>query len=188
VGRNAFTSGRWTQRSKSLTIIRRKQTRGWIVLHGLRAKLFSDFSLVGHNLKVARIMPIQIGTCHCGAVKFSIDAEIEKLTTCDCSLCLKKNALMAKVHESQLSILEGENYLSLYQWNTRRAEHYFCSRCGIYTFHRKRVSPDYYGINVRCLDGFDPTIIPSRVTPGACMSITDSNARLEWPGPRVQDS
>jgi hypothetical protein len=48
---------------------------------------------------------------------------------------MKKNALMAKVHESALTILSGEDLLSVYEWNTRRAKHFFCSRCGIYTFH-----------------------------------------------------
>jgi hypothetical protein len=124
------------------------------------------------------------GSCHCGAVKFLVDAEIQELTTCDCSLCVKKNALMTKVHESQLSITEGEAFLTLYQWNTQRAKHYFCSRCGIYTFHRKRAAPDHFGVNVRCLDDFDPKTVPVRVTAGACMSVVSAAPRDEWPGPR----
>jgi hypothetical protein len=91
---------------------------------------------------------------------------------------------MAKVHESQLSILDGEDHLTVYQWNTGRAKHYFCSRCGIYTFHRKRAAPDHFGINVHCLDGMDASAIPTRVTAGACMSVTGAKARSEWPGPR----
>jgi hypothetical protein len=113
------------------------------------------------------------GSCHCGTVRFCIDAEIVELTTCDCSLCVKKNALMTKVHESALTILAGEEALSLYQWNTKRAKHYFCSRCGIYTFHRKRSAPDHYGVNIFCLDGFDPSTIPTRATEGTGMSVVD---------------
>ena len=126
------------------------------------------------------------GSCHCGTVRFCIDAEIGELTTCDCSLCVKKNALMTKVHESALTILAGEEALSLYQWNTKRAKHYFCSRCGIYTFHRKRSAPDHYGVNIFCLDGFDPSTIPTRATEGVGMSIVDPMARAEWPGPREE--
>lgn len=125
------------------------------------------------------------GSCHCGAVRFELRGEISELTTCDCSLCVKKNAVMAKVHESALTITAGEDVLSLYQWNTRRAKHYFCSRCGIYTFHRKRAAPDHYGVNVFCLDGFDPTSIPVRATEGIGMSVEDPAARPEWPGPRA---
>ncbi len=129
-------------------------------------------------------MPRHSGSCHCGAVKFCIDAEITELTTCDCSLCVKKNALMTKVHESALTILTGEDKLGLYQWNTRRAKHYFCTQCGIYTFHRKRAAPDHYGVNIFCLDGFDWRKVPVRATEGANMTVADPNPRPEWPGPR----
>jgi len=125
------------------------------------------------------------GSCHCGAVRFELRGEISELTTCDCSLCVKKNAVMAKVHESALTVTAGEELLSLYQWNTRRAKHYFCSRCGIYTFHRKRAAPDHYGVNVFCLDGFDAASIPVRATEGIGMSVEDPAARPEWPGPRA---
>lgn len=86
------------------------------------------------------------GSCHCGAVRFRVDATIVELTTCDCSLCVKRNAVMAKVPERALKVLAGEDRLTLYQWNTRRAKHYFCSQCGIYVFHRKRSAPDHFGI------------------------------------------
>jgi CRISPR-associated protein Cas8b1/Cst1 subtype I-B len=75
-------------------------------------------------------------------VNFRINAVIDELTTCDCSLCRRKNAIMAKVHESELTILSGEDLLSAYAWNTHRAKHFFCSRCGVYVFHRKRAAPD----------------------------------------------
>lgn len=124
------------------------------------------------------------GSCHCGAVQFRVDAIIVELTTCDCSLCVKKNAVIAKVPEQALTIVDGEDMLTLYQWNTRRAKHYFCSRCGIYVFHRKRAAPDHYGINVFCLDGFDVSSIPVRATQGANMTLEDPTARAEWQGPR----
>jgi hypothetical protein len=68
------------------------------------------------------------GSCHCGGVRFHVDTAIVELTTCDCSLCVKRNALMAKIPEQSLTVLAGEELLTLYQWNTRRAKHYFC-RC-----------------------------------------------------------
>lgn len=126
------------------------------------------------------------GACHCGAVVFSVDAEITELTTCDCSLCVMRNAVMAKIPESALQILAGEPLLTLYQWNTRRARHYFCSRCGIYTFHRKRSAPDHFGVNVFCLEGFDVHSVPVRATEGANMTVEDSSARPQWPGPRTR--
>jgi hypothetical protein len=125
------------------------------------------------------------GSCHCGAVRFTIDGPIVELTTCDCSLCLKRNAVMARVPDATLTVVQGHEALTLYEWNTHQAKHYFCSRCGIYTFHRKRAAPDHFGINIFCLDGFDPSVLPVRATEGANMTIEAANARAEWPGPRV---
>jgi len=125
------------------------------------------------------------GSCHCGGVRFQVDAVIAELTTCDCSLCAMRNAVMAKVPENSLTVLEGESLLALYQWNTRRAKHYFCSRCGIYVFHRKRAAPDHFGINVFCLENFDRASVPVRATEGLNMTVEDPAARPEWPGPRI---
>jgi hypothetical protein len=124
------------------------------------------------------------GSCHCGAVRFHVRAAVTELTTCDCSLCKMRNALMLKVPEQALTIRQGQEDLTLYQWNTRLARHYFCRHCGIYVFHRKRAAPDHFGINVFCLEGFDPATVPVRATEGASMTVEDPAARPEWPGPR----
>lgn len=109
------------------------------------------------------------GSCHCGAVKFRIKSDFAELTTCDCSICSRKNTLMVKVHESRFTLLSGEQSLTEYQFHTRTAKHYFCKVCGIYPFHRKRVTPDFFGINVFCLENFDPSGIPLRATIGKGM-------------------
>lgn len=110
------------------------------------------------------------GSCHCQAVRFEIDTDLEELTTCDCSICRRKNALMVKVHESSIRMTSSDDTLTTYTFNTQTAKHYFCKICGIYPFHRKRVTPDYFGINVFCLEGFDPSGIPIRATDGKGMS------------------
>ncbi len=89
---------------------------------------------------------------------------LSELTTCDCSICRRKNALMVKVHESAFELLAGEGALSEYQFHTHIARHFFCRTCGIYPFHRKRVTPDHLGVNVFCLEDFDPAGIPVRAT------------------------
>jgi hypothetical protein len=91
---------------------------------------------------------------------------------------------MAKIPERALTVLSGEVDLTLYEWNTRRAKHYFCRHCGIYVFHRKRAAPDHFGVNVFCLKDFDVSSIPIRATEGANMSIEDPAAHVDWPGPR----
>jgi len=102
-------------------------------------------------------------------VTFEIETDFPELTTCDCSICWRKNALMVRVHENQFRLLSGEDSLTEYRFHTRTARHFFCKTCGIYPFHRKRVTPDYLGVNVFCLSDFDPTGIPVRRTAGATM-------------------
>lgn len=126
------------------------------------------------------------GSCHCGAVRFALLSDPVELTTCDCSLCVKRNAVMTKVPEGDLRIDAGAEHLTLYEWNTRRAKHYFCDRCGIYVFHRKRAAPDHFGVNIFCLDRFDRSRLPVRATEGESMTVECADPRPEWPGPRVQ--
>jgi len=109
------------------------------------------------------------GSCHCGAVRFEVETDFPELTMCNCSICKKKNALMVKVHESKFRLLAGAENLTEYQFHTKTARHFFCSTCGIYPFHRKRVTPDNLGINVHCLDNFDSEGIPIRQAAGAKM-------------------
>lgn len=117
----------------------------------------------------ARTLEKYSGSCHCGAVRFEIVTDFPELTTCDCSICRRKNAVMVKVHERDFLLVSGQEALSAYQFHTLTATHYFCRICGVYPFHRKRVTPDHFGINVHCLAGFDPTGIPVRATDGAGM-------------------
>lgn len=135
---------------------------------------------------IARPEPVIRGTCHCGAVHFRLHGPVVELTTCDCSLCAMRDALMAKVHESKLTVIRGQDQLSRYVWNTRRASHYFCRNCGIYVFHRKRAAPDYFGVNARCLEDFDISALPVRATDGVGMSVEDPAAPAHWKGPRTK--
>jgi len=98
------------------------------------------------------------GTCHCGAVVFEVELDngIDDLRRCGCSICKRKGAIMASVPLAQLRVVSGEEQLTLYQWNTKTARHYFCSRCGIYTHHQRRSNPKEYGFNVACLEGVNP--------------------------------
>ena len=96
------------------------------------------------------------GSCHCGAVKFSVELPDEpRGARCDCSICAMKGAVTVGTTLDGLEVTEGEDLLTLYQFNTGVATHYFCSRCGSYTFHQRRSDPNTYGINVACL-GFNP--------------------------------
>jgi hypothetical protein len=76
-------------------------------------------------------------------VEFTVVLEngLEDLRRCNCSLCRRKGAVMASVPVGGLTITKGKDLLTLYQWNTRTAKHYFCKVCGIYTHHQRRSNP-----------------------------------------------
>ena len=122
-------------------------------------------------------MSILKGQCHCGSVKFEVQAPegLQGLRRCDCSLCKRKGVAMATAKLAELSITEGADKLSLYEWNTKIAKHYFCSHCGIYTHHQRRAAPDEYGFNVACIDGIDLSDIGDiPMTDGITMSLVES--------------
>jgi hypothetical protein len=113
-------------------------------------------------------------------VKFEIQLEngLEKLRRCNCSLCRRKGAVVASVPLNRLRVVRGEDKLTLYQWNTRTAKHYFCSVCGIYTHHQRRTNPNEYGVNIGCLDGIDPLALGEiPVTDGTALSVVPGGAR-----------
>jgi hypothetical protein len=112
-------------------------------------------------------MPIFKGSCHCGRVTFEVDATPSALSECNCSLCHRKGSVYLKASEVRsLQILSGESELSVYQFNTNTARHYFCRVCGIHPFHRPRLAPERWSVNSRCLENFDLSAYPRRTFDG----------------------
>jgi len=95
------------------------------------------------------------GSCHCGRVTFEVRTDLTSVAECNCSYCRRKGALYRRVDPEDFKILSGEDALSIYDFNTRVAKHYFCKYCGIHPFHRPRAAPDKWTVNVRCLDDVD---------------------------------
>ena len=96
------------------------------------------------------------GQCHCGKVKFSINCELKELRRCNCSHCRRKGYVMTTVNKDEFNLDSGEDYLNIYQWNTKTAKHYFCKICGIHTHNRPRSNPKIYGVNIACVEGIKP--------------------------------
>jgi len=110
------------------------------------------------------------GGCHCGRVRFEVDAPGKlQVAECNCSICSKSGYLHLIVPKSQFRLLQGKDALTTYTFNTDVARHFFCSTCGIKSFYVPRSHPDGYSINARCLD---PETVES-------MEITPFNGR-EW--------
>ncbi len=108
------------------------------------------------------------GSCHCGAVKFTFTCkEITSGIRCTCSICSRKGAMMSPepIPESDLDITGKEN-LSLYQFDTKTAKHYFCKTCGIYTFHETSRQPGYMRANLGCFQDIDTSNFKDAVFDG----------------------
>lgn len=98
------------------------------------------------------------GSCHCGTVRFRVRLAdgLHTARRCNCSYCRMRGAVAVTARQEDLQIVTGEDTLTLYEFNTRTARHYFCSRCGIYTHHQRRSNPTQLGINAACLSGISP--------------------------------
>ncbi|WP_206244604.1 GFA family protein [Novosphingobium terrae] len=98
------------------------------------------------------------GACHCGAVTFRLQLPegFRDVRRCNCSFCRMRGAVAISAKLDEIEILSGEDRLTLYQFGSRTAKHYFCATCGIYTHHQRRSNPSLYGVNVACLEGVSP--------------------------------
>jgi hypothetical protein len=97
------------------------------------------------------------GGCHCGAVRYEVEADIGEVMSCNCSMCQMRGSLLSFVPEQQFSLLSGGDNLTDYQFNKKIIHHLFCSTCGVASFARG-VAPDeseMVAINVRCVDDID---------------------------------
>ncbi|MFI8619166.1 GFA family protein [Acidovorax sp. NPDC077693] len=111
------------------------------------------------------------GACHCGKVSFRFKSEVKEIIRCDCSLCMKRNALMVTVPRADFEIVEGQDALILYTWNSEVARHYFCGFCGIYLYHRRRTNPEFLSINACCVEGLELEAISVRLVDGKSRSV-----------------
>ena len=100
---------------------------------------------------------MKILTCHCRQVEaeIKIPDKLEKVIKCNCSICKRKGGFMAMVKNEDFKITKGKEKLSLYQFHSNVAKHYFCSNCGIYTHHNPRSNPSMTGFNLGCIDSID---------------------------------
>lgn len=94
------------------------------------------------------------GSCHCGAVKFEAELDLEQSTyRCNCSICRRTRFWPAVARESGFRILAGEAELTQYLFNSMKNQHYFCKHCGVRPFGIGTETPigKMYGVNLGCL-------------------------------------
>ena len=93
------------------------------------------------------------GGCHCGRIRFEVEApaEIEAID-CNCSICRMLGYVHLIVAKTAFRLLSGQDAIETYTFNTGVAQHYFCRHCGVKSFYVPRSHPDGISINVNCLE------------------------------------
>ena len=96
---------------------------------------------------------IHRGGCHCGRVRFEVEAPAEiTVTDCNCSICVRTGYQHLIVPRERFKLVQGEEFLTNYRFNTGAAQHLFCKVCGIKSFYVPRSHPEGISVNARCLD------------------------------------
>jgi len=100
---------------------------------------------------------------HCGTVRLRVRLSdgYNTIRRCSCSYCRMRGAIAVSANLADIEIVAGQDNLTLYQFNTQVAKHWFCGTCGIYTHHVRRSDPQMIGVNVACLKGMSPFDFPS---------------------------
>jgi len=116
-------------------------------------------------------MTLHGGSCHCAAVRFEVDAEIDHVRMCDCSVCRRRGGLMFRVPREAMRLLTPAEAMFVYRWGSQTGADYVCRTCGILPFRtpsqptiEERAAGvqafDGWSINVRCIDNIDLDALP----------------------------
>lgn len=99
------------------------------------------------------------GSCHCGAVYFTVQIPDEssdelEVFRCDCTICTKSGYLHLLVELSRVKFgsCDNDNLMTAYRFNTGTAKHTFCKVCGVKPFYVPRSNPQGLSVNVNCID------------------------------------
>ena len=97
------------------------------------------------------------GSCHCGAIAYTVEVDTAQALKCNCSICTKLGAVWAFAPKGKFKLAKGADKQGDYLFNKKRLHHHFCTTCGIESY-AEGTGPDgspTVGINLRCLEGVD---------------------------------
>lgn len=108
------------------------------------------------------------GSCHCGNVRFSVEADIDQVIDCNCSHCSRKGYLLSFVPRTSLEVETPRVALATYLFNTHKIEHRFCPVCGCAPFGEglDPAGRQMAAINVRCIENIDLAALPRMAVDG----------------------
>lgn len=101
------------------------------------------------------------GSCHCGRIAFEVEGDLQQVMQCNCSHCSRKGYLLWFVPRAQLKLATPESAMATYTFNKHVIKHHFCPTCGCAPlgFGADRAGAETAAINVRCLQGVEPSML-----------------------------
>lgn len=97
------------------------------------------------------------GSCHCGQIRYQVEAEPGPVMECNCSICQRRGHLLWFMPRAKLKLETPESDMKYYSFNKHKIKHYFCPNCGCAPFGMGADDKgnEMVAINVRCLEGVD---------------------------------
>lgn len=99
-------------------------------------------------------MGLHEGSCHCGAIAFTVDADFIEAIDCNCSMCRRRGALLAAVARDAIVLKATEADIGTYQFNKHAIFHRFCRKCGVAPYS-EAVDGKMAMVNLRCVPDVD---------------------------------
>lgn len=109
-------------------------------------------------------MPIR-GSCHCGKIAYSLDAEPTEAIECNCSICRRKGSVLAAFDPEVFHLETSRDDIAVYTFRNHVIRHQFCKTCGCAPF-AEGIGPsgrEMVAVNLRCAENFDLSTI--KITP-----------------------
>ncbi|KAF8206793.1 Mss4-like protein [Mycena galopus ATCC 62051] len=100
------------------------------------------------------------GSCHCGAVAYTLHSpeEITSASDCNCSICWRNAAVWIYPQTTQLTFRGVPDAVTEYAFASRKAQHCFCKTCGVSVYSSLTGYETLEGntaLNLRTLNDFD---------------------------------
>ena len=94
------------------------------------------------------------GSCHCGAIQFTLEEAPSQAIECNCSICRRRGSILAAVAPEQFRLTTTREAISAYTFNRHAIRHAFCRTFGCAPFSEGvdlDVQP-LVAVNLRCTD------------------------------------